>query len=96
MRTPSRIEYDLKRYAERRKQGICPSCGKPTGGKSYCPECRKMHTDSNRRSRQKRIAEGRCPDCGKKLEEGYEYIACGECREKHRNLMRARSGKEKG
>lgn len=79
--------------------GICPHCGRNDLQKGYklCLECRTAHNDRRRANykpeenqserhkalRERRIAEGLCPKCGKrKPDTGYK--TCSVCRAKDR------------
>jgi hypothetical protein len=69
-----RRRQDQERYAARVAAGLCPSCAAPRppgdGGKTVlCPRCleksRRRYQDRVKPERQRRIADGVCPACGK-------------------------------
>ena len=98
----ARRARDLERYrrrtAERRAQGLCPTCGKrpPAPGRSRCEPCaakkRPAELARHRRRVAARIAARMCPKCGKRPP-APERRLCGACAEKTNRASRARDAR---
>ena len=79
--------------AQRRADGLCITCGKPSGEKSHCPRCSKKR---NRQALKRRIEAGEnfprgdnglCWQCNKRLAvDGHDL--CEDCLEKAINNLR--------
>ncbi|MDE0175795.1 MAG: hypothetical protein OXM60_20375 [Defluviicoccus sp.] len=98
----ARRARDLERYrrrtAERRAQGLCPTCGKrpPAPGRSRCEPCaakkRPAELARHRRRVAARIAARMCPKCGKRPP-APERRLCAPCAAKTNRASRARDAR---
>jgi len=78
-------EYGRKRYAERKKAGLCVQCGKvkPTEGHTYCAKCGEEARKQSAYTFHRRRLLGVCVRCGKPKEN--ENISfCDACAEEVR------------
>lgn len=96
-------EYHKSEYAEKKKQGICPRCGKKKTNGSYvwCKTCRyktsqkrnerKARTEAPKISRNERYKLGLCYFCDNPVKPGYK------CCEKHcqMNAEKGKKGRER-
>jgi uncharacterized OB-fold protein len=89
--------------------GICPHCGRNDLQKGFklCLECRTVHNERRRQNykpeesqserhkalRERRIAEGLCPRCGKRKPDA-GYKTCSACRTKDRAAGKRQSRKQ--
>ena len=78
--------YDAERskrnYQYYLSRGLCPHCGgknKVEPGSNRCRECAIKNSESKRRTKERRIAEGRCTRCGEKLADN-RFKTCEKCR----------------
>jgi 5-methylcytosine-specific restriction endonuclease McrA len=73
-------ESKLALCKSRKAAGICVRCGlKFATERSYnCVICSKIFADSSKKRRQKRIAEGLCYACGKRLPQ-FGKSTCEDC-----------------
>ncbi len=92
--------WSKETYEWRKAHGICVKCGKNDArkGKVTCLMCsfkshnpmteeqRKRHNEADYIKRHTRIAEGKCPDCGKPAYPGHQR--CYECMLRHRRQGR--------
>lgn len=78
-------EYNMKqrlKRAERRRNGLCTSCGKPVDRDgALCTACLEAKKQYNTESRERYISVGLCPICKKNEIFGIER-SCRECRAK--------------
>lgn len=73
--------------AELRSRGICASCHKrKTGGKALCKICQRKSSESQRRLRHERRANGDCQECGRPAD---FKARCPKC-VRRRNRRRSR------
>lgn len=50
------MTYNQQRYRQRRRRGLCVSCGKPVpDGKSRCPFCMRKQSIASQESARRRI-----------------------------------------
>ena len=68
-----------------KNSGVCSNCSRPSEWfKSKCSICLRASTRSQDRKaeRLRRIKEGKCPDCGRPLDEDADqgYKTCVNCR----------------
>ncbi|MBR1750900.1 MAG: hypothetical protein IJ740_08480 [Ruminococcus sp.] len=89
--------------------GICPHCGQnePQKGYKLCLECRTANNDRRRANykpeesqserhkalRERRIAKGLCPKCGKRKPE-IGYKSCSVCKAKSRAAGKRKSRRQ--
>ena len=80
-------------YRERKAEGVCVECGKPTvDGLTRCQRCRVRHNDRMKQyvepktKKKEWIAQGLCMLCGKECEKGYKL--CSEHRAKAREAAK--------
>ena len=93
-----RSQYQLNRYYELKKKGLCTKCGKrpPLPGVTRCLECRNKHRRSNiefrnktktiEKNREYRREHGLCFYCGEKVMEG--KTICEKCYLRERELAK--------
>lgn len=93
--------YSKRRYDDRLKRGVCPKCGNKRGDWILCARCLKRNStyyatipkekknEYKRSYENRRDKEGRCYNCGKKIEPG-RYSSCEPCRIKLRKNARNR------
>ena len=93
-----------ERYYKRKALGMCPNCGEPSGDRVFCPVCRVMQYDREKRQRLEREAQGLCKKCGRPLRgNDTKYKNCFRCRVKSAERAqkyqkahpRSKGGKEK-
>lgn len=73
------ISPQKKLYNYRRKNGLCPKCGKFLDRNGfYCEECKEKHTTYQRETRELCRRLRVCPECRKNKLTGDEKI-CPEC-----------------
>lgn len=48
-------DYMAQRYADRKKQGLCPRCGLPSTNYVYCYGCREHQAEYTRQARAKAL-----------------------------------------
>lgn len=98
------LERMRKRYYARKAAGICPNCGGPRGERVYCPACREMMYECEKRQRGEREQQGLCKKCGRPLMgNDRNYKNCFRCRVKSAERAqkyqkahpRSKNGKEK-
>jgi hypothetical protein len=75
-------EDRVRIYGERRAAGECIFCSAESPDRAVCEACR-LRTQEGR---ERRIEEGKCPECGEPIEPGFR--ACKICREKKRDYLR--------
>lgn len=83
-------EYGRKRYAERKKAGLCVQCGKvkPAEGHTYCAKCGEEARKQSAYTFRRRRLLGVCVRCGKPKEN--ENISfCDVCAEEVRQRTAA-------
>lgn len=65
--------------AERRRSGLCESCGRPKQAAGWvCDDCRDRRAASGRRRRATRRANGLCGDCGTPADGSTLCVTCRE------------------
>lgn len=88
MKPEAQSAWEKRKYLKRKAQGLCPACGAPSDGKTYCAACRQKKNAVARQRYSRRVSEKRCVRCGKALGSASARCYCFECGVKDAQRMR--------
>lgn len=83
-RDPEKVKQWNRHIAEVRNnlhaQGLCTNCGRDSGGKWLCIDCKENERATRKRLEYARLMAGLCVRCGKPNPDGPIKPRCAECR----------------